>query len=358
MNGDDVMRIDETIRKYRKEQNLTQEQMAYHLGVSAPAVNKWENGISYPDIELLAPLARLLKIDIDTLLSFRDELSEQEIGQFINQLSEEITSIGFEESFKSVVEKIREFPNCNKLILWSAQLLNAHLIMKIKYKDEKEKYMNQIIAWFEKVAFCDDSELAKVAQISLAQNLMNNERYTDAQKILDKIPSVGFDKRATQVQLFVEQEKYEEAFKIQDEMLYQQASELISTMMHTIAILCKQKEFENAIYYADVINIISNTVHLGSYIANSSYFTIYAEMKNPDKTLDYLEKMLNEFETMRVAKDSKLYSHMKFKENDGLKRMKEMILNSINTCQEMDFIRSEPRYTPLLEKFIMKKDDN
>lgn len=78
------MKIYETIRKYRKEQNLTQEQVANQLGVSAPAVNKWENGISYPDIELLAPLARLLKIDIDTLLSFHEELSEKEIGQFIN----------------------------------------------------------------------------------------------------------------------------------------------------------------------------------------------------------------------------------------------------------------------------------
>lgn len=40
------MNIGETIRKNRKMQNLTQEQMANRLGVSAPAVNKWENGDS------------------------------------------------------------------------------------------------------------------------------------------------------------------------------------------------------------------------------------------------------------------------------------------------------------------------
>lgn len=38
------MNIGETIRKYRKDRNLTQEEMANRLGVTAPAVNKWENG--------------------------------------------------------------------------------------------------------------------------------------------------------------------------------------------------------------------------------------------------------------------------------------------------------------------------
>ena len=67
------MKIGQVIRSYRKKENLTQEQIANYLNVSAPAVNKWENGISYPDIELLAPLARILKIDVNMLLSFNIE---------------------------------------------------------------------------------------------------------------------------------------------------------------------------------------------------------------------------------------------------------------------------------------------
>ena len=38
------MKMNEVIRKYRKERRLTQEQVAGYLGVSAPAVNKWESG--------------------------------------------------------------------------------------------------------------------------------------------------------------------------------------------------------------------------------------------------------------------------------------------------------------------------
>ena len=44
IEGDTDMQIGEIIRKYRKEKNMTQEEMANRLGVTAPAVNKWERG--------------------------------------------------------------------------------------------------------------------------------------------------------------------------------------------------------------------------------------------------------------------------------------------------------------------------
>ena len=82
------MRIGEQIKNYRKIVGLTQEQVANYLGVSTPAVNKWEKGNTYPDISLLPALARLLKIDMNELFSFREELTEKEIGLFVNELSE------------------------------------------------------------------------------------------------------------------------------------------------------------------------------------------------------------------------------------------------------------------------------
>ena len=80
------MQIGQVIRKYRKENNLTQEEMASRLGVTAPAVNKWENGNSYPDILLLAPIARLLHISLDTLLSYREDLSDAEIKSIVQEM--------------------------------------------------------------------------------------------------------------------------------------------------------------------------------------------------------------------------------------------------------------------------------
>ncbi|MBU3878586.1 helix-turn-helix domain-containing protein [Faecalicatena sp. AGMB00832] len=40
------MKIHEIIRSSRKERGMTQDELAKYLGVSAPAVNKWEKGVS------------------------------------------------------------------------------------------------------------------------------------------------------------------------------------------------------------------------------------------------------------------------------------------------------------------------
>ena len=83
------MQTGEVIRKYRKKRNMTQEEMAVRLGVTAPAVNKWENGNSMPDITLLAPIARPLQVSLEELLSFREDLTEKEIQELVRELIKE-----------------------------------------------------------------------------------------------------------------------------------------------------------------------------------------------------------------------------------------------------------------------------
>ncbi len=52
----------------RKKLNLTQDQLAEKLGVTAQAVSKWENDQSCPDITMLPKLAEIFGISIDELL--------------------------------------------------------------------------------------------------------------------------------------------------------------------------------------------------------------------------------------------------------------------------------------------------
>ena len=88
------------IKKYRKEAGMTQEEMANRLGVTTPAVNKWENSNSKPDIELLAPIARLLDISLDTLLSFHENLSDTEIEEIIRKMDRMFSEEGYEKIYE------------------------------------------------------------------------------------------------------------------------------------------------------------------------------------------------------------------------------------------------------------------
>ena len=110
------MQIGSVIRKYRKECGLTQEEMAKRLGVTTPAVNKWENGNTNPDIELLAPIARLLHISLDTLLSFQEKLTDMEIETLIRQMGDKLEKEGFEKTYEWAVQITKKYPNCNMLI--------------------------------------------------------------------------------------------------------------------------------------------------------------------------------------------------------------------------------------------------
>jgi len=72
--------IHQKIAHYRKEKELTQEQLGTMLSVSGQAVSKWEKGESMPDILLLPQLCQIFGISADTLLDVkRHDINESTI---------------------------------------------------------------------------------------------------------------------------------------------------------------------------------------------------------------------------------------------------------------------------------------
>lgn len=64
------MNLGNKIRELRKASNLTQEQLAASLNISAQAVSKWEIGDSYPDMTMIPTLAVFFKVSLDELFDF------------------------------------------------------------------------------------------------------------------------------------------------------------------------------------------------------------------------------------------------------------------------------------------------
>lgn len=54
--------LGEKLRTLRKSADMTQEQLADILGMSYQAVSRWENGTTYPDLELIPALAKLFGV--------------------------------------------------------------------------------------------------------------------------------------------------------------------------------------------------------------------------------------------------------------------------------------------------------
>ena len=69
--------IGKRIAYHRREKELTQEELAQKLGLSAQAVSKWENDQTCPDIQLLPTLCGILGITTDELLSGKPQPAVQ-----------------------------------------------------------------------------------------------------------------------------------------------------------------------------------------------------------------------------------------------------------------------------------------
>ena len=112
----------------------------------------------HPDISLLPALARLLKIDMNELFSFHEELTEKEIGQFVNELSE-VSLDSFTEAFEMASRKIQEYPHCDLLIYTIATVLNGSLTLSHLNDEERMEYNTAIIEWLERTADSQDERV-------------------------------------------------------------------------------------------------------------------------------------------------------------------------------------------------------
>ncbi len=70
------MKISEKIYLFRKEHNLSQEELANKLNVSRQTVSKWETGESSPDIDKIVPLCQIFGITTDELLTGKKNIVE------------------------------------------------------------------------------------------------------------------------------------------------------------------------------------------------------------------------------------------------------------------------------------------
>lgn len=73
------MTLGEKLAKLRKENNITQEQLASELGVSRQAISKWESDVSFPETDKLIRMSELYDCSLDYLL--KESVETRESGE-------------------------------------------------------------------------------------------------------------------------------------------------------------------------------------------------------------------------------------------------------------------------------------
>ncbi|MBO5228528.1 MAG: helix-turn-helix transcriptional regulator [Lachnospiraceae bacterium] len=73
------MSIGTTIKKLRRERDITQEQLAEYLGISSKAISQWECDKTMPDISQLPLLANIFNVTTDEILGVNIDKREKRI---------------------------------------------------------------------------------------------------------------------------------------------------------------------------------------------------------------------------------------------------------------------------------------
>ena len=113
--------ISENIKLFRKEKNLTQEQLAEAMGVSVGAVSKWENGASAPELSLIMELADFFETSVDSLLGF--SLRNNSAAETAERLRIMRSQKDYTDAFSEVEKAVQKFPNNFDVVYQSGGLL-------------------------------------------------------------------------------------------------------------------------------------------------------------------------------------------------------------------------------------------
>ena len=179
--------IGENIKRRRRERDLTQEEVAAHLGISFQSISKWERGDGYPDITMLPALANYFGISIDELLGM-SEIEKNDKYDEINRNWAENNKNGLHsENVALMRQSLKTFPN-NALLLVQ---LSTSLEKLDGTDDEKLRYLRESIAVQEQILrYGEDSEVRGATLYNICFAYWKAGEYDKALEQAKKLPNL------------------------------------------------------------------------------------------------------------------------------------------------------------------------
>lgn len=189
-----TLKLGENLKKYRLNRELTQEQLADILGVSAQAVSRWENGTTYPDITLLPTIASCFEITLDELMGMEDFKSEEQLKKLLAQLDENGSNGLIYENVMLLREAVKTYPTNYQL-----QLRLVQQLVLCQYKnghglsEEEQIDLNREAAEIGKriLSHCTDGEIINPTIYQLAYIHSKLGEKEKAIEYAMKLPKIG-----------------------------------------------------------------------------------------------------------------------------------------------------------------------
>ena len=261
------MSIGITIKRLRREKDITQEQLAEYLGITSRAVSQWECDRTAPDISQLPALCHIFDVSSDTLLGIDIEKSNEAIRNYIDKANDYAIQGEFESGLEILREANRKFPKSYAVM----QLLAEDIVIVNRRKcsedyDEVFDLCNRILAE------CTDSVIRKEAIQTLASAYGYAGKREEMLKLTEEMPNVYFTREDFMRYRWKGDADFE---KVQGYMDY-----LVGRLIEMVGIVAKQRHDNNEFVYSleDRIHLLKTKVALLELIFPDGDYLFYAEL--------------------------------------------------------------------------------
>jgi transcriptional regulator with XRE-family HTH domain len=370
------------IRRLRKELNLTQEELAEQLNISAPAVSKWENDTAMPDISQVVPLANLFGVPTDVLFGVCGNNHEEEIKRQLDEI------FRIEENCKDddklttaikILDKYRElmrlYPN-NPMILHNASAFAVMVINDSKKElcevigqDGIDSLIQEVIRWSGMVIkYSTSIDHILAAKSRLIDLDIHRKNWDSACKTADSFPAfisnIKSIKMAEIKRLMGETNDERELRRLN---IMQLTRHLADQVFMLGDIYMRKEEYKDALYCYSVIRNVLNSMFREEeyrppfiFRAGPLYrYPVYCLMKlgHDDEAIALLEegveffKVQSKYMDIKTQLDNTLLRDKTICYSFGIYpkyTLKDRLINLV-CCDELKPLTENPRYQKLVE---------
>ena len=347
------MSIGTTIKKLRRDRNITQEQLAELLGVSSNAVSQWECDKTAPDISHLPVLANIFEVSADILLEIDIAKSKKqsEIKEFTSKYAELHSQGKTEERLNLCRSLQKKYPNDETV---------RYYLMRVLQNGYIDESFGEIVMLGEQLLDSDNMEYRTGAIRGLCFTYLHKGNRAKALQYADMIPPAE--------DLHVHVLEGNELVEHCQNYFWKVCDQMYLYMKYLIN--CKDAGYTHEEKHTmlkslyDMFHIIFSNEDFGFYndrLTRISFFMALESGKAGefDRAIGELEKMVlycEKFKNFTEINHSSLFvNKIKFSRKDISKHSEETLGHAYlrylnNNDNVFASIKNDPRYTNIKER--------
>ncbi len=311
-----MIALGNNIKAARKKLGLTQEELAYQIGVTSQAVSRWESGVGMPDISLVVPLAQVLAISTDALFGLEQTSQEEadyiEIKNHLDEInhSNQAPEQRALQACHYLNDLLSRSPSSHVISCFYAEgtaNLSRYVHFQGYIKDEWPKFRDTALRYGTNIIrFCENKEFVERAHYALAWIYIHEKDYVSAREHINTLPSIGSNRLQESIlaQLTFLQYDMQDMKTVLRKNLQNFTRALNKEILYAMECFAYNDEPESAVQFGlwglDIIRVLSKNPDLISFCRG---FTrdLYKYILQADLRAEKYDDAVRHFEELKEA---------------------------------------------------------